>query len=152
MDGRNATGTGRKKSSEYGIWKLNMDSNVKHKIAIGSDHGGYPMKSELIEYITAKGYPVQDCGTFSTDAADYPEFAHKVAAKISSGEAERGIVIDGAGIGSCMAANKFPGVRAAMCYDLSTASNAREHNDANVLSLGAGLIGSSLAKKIVDIF
>jgi len=96
------------------------------------------------------GYRVVDCGTHSSDAVDYPDFAYAVARLVADGRAWRGIVIDGAGIGSCMAANKVPGVRAAMCYDQATAVNSREHNDANVLTLGAGLIGPSLARQIVD--
>ena len=124
-------------------------SNV---VAIGADHGGYPMKQNLIAYLNEKGYQVLDCGTHSADSVDYPDFAKAVAVEVASGSAWRGIIIDGAGIGSCMAANKVTGVRAAMCYDHATAFNSREHNNANVLTLGAGLIGPSLAKQIVDTF
>jgi ribose 5-phosphate isomerase B len=95
------------------------------------------------------GHEVIDCGTSSTDAVDYPDFALAVAELVSQGRAARGILVDGAGIGSCMAANKVPGIRAAMCYDHATAVNSREHNDANVLTLGGVLIGSSLARQIV---
>ena len=95
------------------------------------------------------GYTVIDCGTHSADSVDYPDFAYAVAQLVANGRAWRGIMIDGAGIGSCMAANKVPGVRAAMCYDQATAVNSREHNNANVLTLGAGLIGPSLARQIV---
>jgi ribose 5-phosphate isomerase B len=95
------------------------------------------------------GHEVVDCGTSGTEAVDYPDFALAVAELVSQGRAWRGILVDGAGIGSCMAANKVPGVRAAMCYDQSTAVNSREHNDANVLTLGAGLIGETLARQIV---
>jgi ribose 5-phosphate isomerase B len=125
-------------------------SSLSGPVAIGADHGGFPMKEELKSYLQNNGHVVMDCGTNSTDAVDYPDFAEAVARKVSSGEAWRGIVIDGAGIGSCMAANKVPGVRAAMCYDHATAVNSREHNDANVLTLGAGMIGLALAKQIVD--
>lgn len=121
-------------------------------VAIGTDHGGFRMKQMLCSHLQAAGYRVLDCGTNSTEAVDYPDFALAVAEKVSSGEAWRGIVIDGAGIGSCMAANKVQGVRAAMCYDHATAVNSREHNDANVLTLGAGLIGDALAKQIVDVW
>jgi ribose 5-phosphate isomerase B len=93
---------------------------------------------------------VVDCGTNSADAVDYPDFAYAVARLVSEGRAWRGVVVDGAGIGSCMAANKVPGVRAALCYDHATAVNSREHNDANVLTLGAGLIGPALARQIVE--
>jgi len=122
------------------------------KIAIGADHGGFDLKTRLIEHLTGQGNQVLDQGTDSTAAVDYPVFARKVAEAVSAGQAERGIMIDGAGIGSSMVANKVPGVRAAMAYDLSSARNGREHNDANLLTLGAGLIGSSLAAQIVDIF
>jgi ribose 5-phosphate isomerase B len=118
-------------------------------VAIGADHGGYAMKETLKAFLQAR-YTVIDCGTDSAQSVDYPDFALAVAQMVSGGRAWRGIVIDGAGIGSCMAANKVPGVRAAMCYDQATAINSREHNNANVLTLGAGLIGESLAKQIVD--
>ncbi|NIR35707.1 MAG: RpiB/LacA/LacB family sugar-phosphate isomerase, partial [Actinobacteria bacterium] len=96
------------------------------------------------------GWTVTDCGTDSTDSVDYPVFARAVAEEVSAGRAEAGIVVDGAGIGSAMVANKVPGVRAALCYDLSSARNSREHNHANVLTLGAGLIGEALAWQIVE--
>jgi ribose 5-phosphate isomerase B len=119
-------------------------------VALGADHGGFKMKEMLASHLVGKGYQVIDCGTNSTEAVDYPDFAFAVAEKVSKGHAWRGIVVDGAGIGSCMTANKVPGVRAAMCYDYATAVNSREHNDANVLTLGAGLIGDALARQIVD--
>jgi deoxyribose-phosphate aldolase len=122
------------------------------RIAIGADHGGYPLKQDLVAHLKERGHDVQDVGTDSTAAADYPVFARRVAEAVAAGQAERGIMIDGAGIGSCMVANKVPGVRAAMAYDLSSARNGREHNDANLLTLGAGLIGGHLARQIVDIF
>ena len=106
------------------------------------------LKAHLIE----AGYQVNDCGTHGTESVDYPDFAFAVADMVRLGKAWRGIVIDGAGIGSCMVANKVPGVRAAMCYDHASAVNSREHNDANVLTLGAGLIGENLARQIVDIW
>jgi ribose 5-phosphate isomerase B len=118
-------------------------------VAVGADHGGFLLKEAIKPYLEELGYAVTDCGTHSKDAVDYPDFAHAVARLVANGEAWRGIVVDGAGIGSCMVANKVPGVRAALCYDLSTAMNSREHNDANVLTLGAGLIGENLAKQIV---
>ena len=119
-------------------------------VALGADHGGYALKETLKAYLAELGYAVVDCGTHSTDAVDYPDLAYAVARLVSSGEAWRGIVVDGAGIGSAMAANKVPGVRAALCYDHATALNSREHNDANVLTLGAGLIGPNLAKQIAQ--
>ncbi len=117
-------------------------------IAVGADHGGFEMKEALKKYLDELGYAVIDCGTNDKTAVDYPDFAYAVAKNVAEGKAWRGIVVDGAGIGSCMVANKVPGVRAAMCYDLSSALNSREHNDANVLTLGAGLIGLNLAKQI----
>jgi ribose 5-phosphate isomerase B len=118
-------------------------------IAIGADHGGFKLKESLRTYVRELGYEPIDCGTGGTEAVDYPDFALAVGELVSQGRAWRGILVDGAGIGSCMVANKVPGVRAAMCYDQSTALNSREHNDANVLTLGAGLIGESLARQIV---
>lgn len=118
-------------------------------VAIGADHGGYEMKEALKSEITALGFAVNDVGTNSKEAVDYPDFAHAVAQAVSTGKAWRGIMIDGAGIGSCIVANKVPGVRAGMAYDYSSAVNSREHNDTNVLTLGAGLIGVNLAKQIV---
>jgi RpiB/LacA/LacB family sugar-phosphate isomerase len=121
-------------------------------VAIGADHGGFPMKENLKAFLEEKGFTVIDCGTNSTDSVDYPDFARAVAEQVASGSAWRGVMIDGAGIGSCMAANKVSGVRAAMCYDYATAFNSREHNNANLLTLGAGLIGPSLAKQILSTF
>ncbi|HMB23614.1 MAG TPA: ribose 5-phosphate isomerase B [Anaerolineales bacterium] len=118
-------------------------------VAIGADHGGFELKEALKADLKALGFDVQDVGTNSKDAVDYPDFAHAVAQAVGSGKAWRGIMIDGAGIGSCIVANKVPGVRAGMAYDYSSAVNSREHNDTNVLTLGAGLIGVSLAKQIV---
>lgn len=118
-------------------------------VALGADHGGYDMKEKLKSVVTEAGYGVIDCGTHSTESVDYPDFAYAVARLVADGRAWRGIIVDGAGIGSCMAANKVPGARAAMCYDQATAVNSREHNNANVLTLGAGLIGPNLAGQIV---
>lgn len=119
-------------------------------IAIGADHGGYPMKERLAFRLKESGWEVVDCGTDSHEAVDYPDFAHAVAVKVASGECRWGIVVDGAGIGSAMVANKVPGVRASLCYDISSARNSREHNHANVLTLGSGLIGEGLAWQIVE--
>ena len=118
-------------------------------VALGADHGGFAMKETLKAYLQDLGYAIKDCGTFSSESVDYPDFAYAVATLVSEGQAWRGVMIDGAGIGSCMVANKVPGVRASMCYDLSTAVNSREHNDANVLTLGGQLIGENLAREIV---
>jgi deoxyribose-phosphate aldolase len=121
-------------------------------IALGADHGGFELKSGLIVRLRLAGHEVEDVGTSSRAAVDYPVFARAVAEAVSEGRADVGIMIDGAGIGSCMAANKVPGVRAALAYDLSSAKNSREHNDANVLTLGASLIGRGLAEQIIDVW
>ncbi len=128
------------------------DSPSKNQktVAIGTDHGGVDLKDTLKQYMIEKGYQVIDCGTHTKDSVDYPDIALDVSRKVAKGEAWWGVIIDGAGIGSCMAANKVPGIRAAMCYDYATAYNSREHNNANVLTLGAGLIGDSLAKQILN--
>lgn len=120
------------------------------RIAIGADHGGYPLKEKIGFRLREAGYDVLDCGTDSHDAVDYPDFAHAVAREVASGSCRYGVIVDGAGIGSAMVANKVPGVRAALCYDISSARNSREHNHANVLTLGAGLIGDALAWQIVE--
>ena len=127
------------------------DANRK-LVAIGADHSGFELKELLKPLLAELGFEVKDVGTNSKDAVDYPDLAHAVAKLVGSGAAARGIVIDGAGIGSCVAANKVPGVRAGMAYDLSSANNGREHNDTNVLTLGAGLIGVALAKQIVKLW
>ena len=124
--------------------------NRPKSIAIGADHGGFDLKQVLVAHLQAAGYRISDVGTSSREAVDYPVYARAVAEAVASASADVGIMIDGAGIGSCMAANKVPGVRAALAYDVSSARNSREHNDANVLTLGAGLIGAALAKQIVD--
>jgi len=123
-----------------------------HTLALGADHGGFELKQLLVEHLRSRGFTVEDCGTHSTDAVDYPEIAAAVAKLVGEGRADFGVIVDGAGIGSAMTANKWPGVRAALCYDLSSARNSREHNNANVLTLGASLIGAGLARQIVDVF
>jgi len=121
----------------------------KEAIAIGADHGGYMLKESLKLYLGELGYGLIDCGTNGMESVDYPDFAFAVAQLVADDRAWRGIIIDGAGIGSCITANKVPGVRASMCYDQATAANSREHNNANVLTLGAGLLGVNLTKQIV---
>jgi ribose 5-phosphate isomerase B len=125
------------------------NAHSNNTVAIGSDHGGYEMKSMLLTFLSEQGFQPIDCGTHSKESVDYPDFAYAVADKVRNGSAWRGIVIDGAGIGSCIAANKVPGVRAAMCVDYATAVNSREHNDANLLTLGAGLLGNNQVTLIV---
>ncbi|HSL97105.1 MAG TPA: ribose 5-phosphate isomerase B [Candidatus Deferrimicrobiaceae bacterium] len=130
----------------------NATRGGERTVAIGADHGGYPLKEALAKALAERGYTVTDCGTTSTEAVDYPDFAYAVAQLVAGGECTYGIVVDGAGIGSAMVANKVPGVRAANAYDISMARNAREHNYANVLTLGGRMIGEGLALEIVDTF
>lgn len=135
-----------------GDQKITAPAAEKKVVALGADHGGFEMKEALKAYVAELGYEVIDCGTHDKNPVDYPDLALAVAELVADGKAWRGVLVDGAGIGSSMAANKVPGVRAALCYDYNSASNSREHNDANVLTLGAGLIGLSLAKTIVKTF
>jgi ribose 5-phosphate isomerase B len=121
-------------------------------VAIGADHGGFELKQQLKEHLRDWGYQVLDLGTGSAEAVDYPDFAEAVGNAVARGEAWLGIVLDSAGIGSSIAANKVPGVRAALCYDRATARNSREHNDANVLTLGAKLIAPEAAREIVALW
>jgi ribose 5-phosphate isomerase B len=119
-------------------------------VAVGADHGGYKMKEELKAFLTELGHRVHDHGTNSEDAVDYPDLAHSVARAIADSQADVGIIIDGAGVGSAMTANKVPGVRAAACYSVAVARNSREHNDANVLTLGSKTITSAEMREIVQ--
>jgi len=119
-------------------------------VAMGADHAGYPLKERIAFKLREAGWRVVDCGTDSQEPVDYPDFAYAVASKVGSGECDLGIMIDGAGVGASIAANKAAGARASLCYDLSSARNARRHNHANVLTLGAGLIGEGLAWQIVQ--
>ena len=121
-------------------------------IAVGADHGGVALRDAIAARLRELGHDVTDHGTTGTSPVDYPDYAIAVARAVATGGAQIGIMVDGAGIGSCMTANKVPGVRAAMCYDVTTAQNAREHNNANVLTLGGGLIGTRLALAIVETF
>ena len=120
------------------------------RVAIAGDHGGWRMKDAIGAWLSEHGYAVEDCGTDSDEAVDYPDFARRVAELVADGTCRWGIVVDGAGIGSAMAANKVPGVRAANCHDISSARNSREHNYANVLTLGSGFLGTALALQIVS--
>lgn len=121
-------------------------------IAIGSDHGGYALKEQIKSYLRELGYHFNDLGTFSEAPVDYPDIAAAVAMEVAGGKAVRGILIDGAGIGSAMAANKIPGVLAANCHDVYTARNSREHNNANVLTLGSRNLGIDIVKEVVKVW
>lgn len=119
------------------------------KIAIGCDHGGYDLKSLIVSYLEDKGYEVSDMGTFSEESVNYPDFANKVCQCVRSGECERGILICGTGIGMSIAANRYRDIRAALCHEAFTARMSREHNNANILCLGARVIGTEVALDIV---
>jgi ribose 5-phosphate isomerase B len=129
-----------------------LQATEQKAVAFGSDHGGYKFKSTLIEFVRSLGYSVIDVGTSSEQPCDYPDFAYAVARNVVEGTAWRGVMIDGAGIGSSIAANKVPGVRAACCHNEFVARNAREHNDTNVLTLGSSVIGVELAKAILKVW
>jgi len=122
------------------------------KIAVGCDHGGFPLKDIMIEAVQAAGHEVIDVGTFSADAVDFPDFAKKVGEKIQNGEAERGILICGSGIGAAIAANKMKGVYASICHDTYSAAQGVEHDAMNVLCMGGRVIGPELVKVIVPSF
>lgn len=158
------TALARDKAKQLGLRFITTEENktwdpssplkpgADNKIAIGSDHGGYALKEHIKKTLRDLNFQIIDVGTNSNQAVDYPDFAHAVALLVSDGDCVKGIMIDGAGIGSCMTANKVPHVRAAMCYDLTTAVNSREHNNANVLTLGGKMIGELLADQIVDVW
>src|SRR4029079_5089950 len=145
----NALGSPMRKPASTTAASPQTQVSSRKVVAIGADHGGYELKEAIKPDLKTLGFEITDVGTNSKEAVDYPDFAQAVAQAVSTGNAWRGIMIDGAGIGSCIVANKVPGVRAGMAYDISSASNSREHNDTNVLTLGAGLIGVNLAKQIV---
>lgn len=122
------------------------------KISLGCDHGAFTLKEHIKDYLTQKGHEVVDCGTYSADSCDYPVFAQAAAQRVSSGECERGIVMCTTGIGISISANKVKGVRCALCSEPYSAEMTRRHNDANMLAMGAGLIGQNMADRIVDTF
>jgi len=122
------------------------------KIAVGCDHAGFPLKNVLIESVRAAGHEVIDVGTYSADAVDFPDFTKKVGEKIQSGEAERGIIICGSGVGACIAANKMKGVYASICHDTYSAAQGVMHDAMNVLCLGGRVIGPELVKVLVPAF
>ncbi len=121
-------------------------------IAIGSDHGGYTLKQTVMEHLKERGVEFKDYGTYSTDSCDYPDYGEKVARAVASGECEKGILICGTGIGISIAANKVPGIRAALCGECFSAEMCRRHNDANILAMGERVTGPGLALMITDLF
>lgn len=122
------------------------------RIAIGVDHGGFPLKGPILDYLATAGHEVLDLGTHNTDRVDYPDYAKAVGEAVLRGEAERGIIICGSGVGACVAANKLPGIRAGLCHDTYSAHQGVEHDNINVLCLGARVIGVALALELVQAF
>ena len=122
------------------------------RIAVGSDHRGYAIRSKVVELIERLGHEVEDSGTFSPDAVDYPDVAALVAPRVGRGEVDRGILVCGTGLGMCIAANKFHGVRAAPCHDDLTAEMSRRHNDSNILCLSADLLGERLIDRMIELW
>ncbi len=137
----------REKAQERRIELVEVEPGA---VALGADHGGYRMKEEVKGVLARLGHAVHDFGVFDESPVDYPDVAHRVALAVARGQCRLGILVDGAGIGSCMAANKVPGVLAALCYDEATARNSREHNYANVLTLGGRMISSEQMARIVQ--
>jgi ribose 5-phosphate isomerase B len=122
------------------------------KLAIGADHAGYPLKEEVRGYLEKLGHEVIDLGAFDAEPSDYPDFAEAVGRAVIAGQAERGILVCGSGVGVCVAANKLPGIRACMCHDHYSAHQGVEHDNMNVLVLGARIIGAALAFDLIDAF
>lgn len=135
-----------------GANQINSETRKPSKIVLGADHGGFELKGVLIKLLEDTGYATEDVGTYSKSSVDYPDYAHAVAKRVSENLTSVGIIIDGAGVGSAMAANKVPGIRAAACYDVRVAMNSREHNFANVLTLGSGITDSQTAKEITKVW
>ena len=121
-------------------------------IAVASDHAGYPMKQVLLKHLQERGIPFEDMGCYSEESVDYPPYAEKVSRAVAAGDYERGVLICGTGVGMSIAANKIPGIRAALCADCCTAELTRLHNDSNVLCLGGRTLGPIIAKEILDIW
>jgi len=121
-------------------------------IAIGADHGGYRLKIQIVEFLKELGYLVNDLGTYSEDPADYPDYARAIAKEILLRQGDRGILICGSGVGACVAANKFPGIRAAICHDTFSAHQGVEDDNINILCIGARVIGNELAKEIIKVY
>ncbi len=151
------TDSAREEAAQRGVTIVILPKNASgtaaspdRSIALGADHGGYAMKEQLKHFLIEEfAFAVKDFGTHDSEPVDYPDYAYLVAQAVARGECRQGIVVDGAGIGSAMAANKVPGIRAALCYDKATARNSREHNNANVLSLGGKLHSFEQVKDIV---
>ena len=120
------------------------------KVSIGCDHGALALKNKMVAHLVARGYDVKDCGTYSADSCDYPDFAAAAAKAVASGECEKGVVLCTTGIGVSITANKVPGIRCALLSDVMSARLTREHNDTNMMAIGAGVVGEKLALEILD--
>ena len=126
---------------------------MRPRVALGADHGGFPLRAELLPWLKTLGYQVADLGAYHLDPDDdYPDFAKAVAHAVVSGEADRGILVCGSGVGACIAANKVPGIRACLCHDTYSARQGVEHDDMNLLCLGARVVGAELARELVRAF
>ncbi|MFP4017125.1 MAG: ribose 5-phosphate isomerase B [Halanaerobiales bacterium] len=130
----------------------NNDRGDRMKIAIGSDHAGYDLKMDIVDYLEKEGYEYIDMGTDSSQSVDYPDYGYKVAAAVSDGKVDKGILVCGTGIGMSITANKVPGVRAALCHDVFSAKATRNHNNSNVLAMGSRVVGNGLALEIVKVW
>ena len=126
--------------------------NTTLRYAVGGDHAGFELKKEVVRLLGQMGLPLHDCGTFSCEPSDFPDFAEAVAGRIIAGESDRGILVCGSGVGVSVAANKFPGIRASLCHDTYSARQGVEHDDMNVLCIGARVIGPEVAFEIVRAF
>ncbi len=123
------------------------------RIALGSDHAGFPLKAHVVEYLRAQGHDVLDLGTDNAErSVDYPDFAYSVAQRVRSGEVERGIVVCGSGVGACIAANKVPGIYAGLCHDTYSAHQGVEHDNMNVLCIGSRIVGQALTEEVINAF
>ncbi len=149
---REAASTRGVRLTEVAPDQLSALAPAEKTVALGSDHGGYWMKEALKPVFAELGLEVRDVGVHEETPADYPDIAARVAELVASGAATRGVIVDGAGIGSSIAANKVKGVRAALCYDLASARNSREHNDANVLALGGRLLTPTMAEEVLRVW
>jgi ribose 5-phosphate isomerase B len=125
---------------------------AKMKLAVGADHAGFPLKGPVVELLRAWGHPVNDCGTYSADPVDFPDIAKKVCDELLAGRAERGILVCGTGVGACIAGNKTRGIRAALCHDTFSAHQCVEHDDVNLLCIGAWIIGPKVAEEVLTAF
>ncbi len=132
--------------------QINTTAAPEKTVALGSDHGGFALKEKLKPVFEEHGLHVTDIGVHEEKPADYPDIARQVAELVARGDAARGVIVDGAGIGSCIVANKFPGVRAALCYDKASARNSREHNDSNILTLGGKLLTGTQAEDVLRVW